>query len=121
MTGNIRFEDWLDKEMHDPEFQAAMEELEPAYQVARLRLERGLTQKELAELVGTQQSSIARLESGKTRPTLSFLQRIAKALRAQLVVQLVPEEKEIAAVRESDIEWQKHKPGEVTPAAEERE
>jgi transcriptional regulator with XRE-family HTH domain len=92
MTANIRFEDWEAEQMRDPEFRAAAEELEPAYQVARMRMMRGLTQEELARLVGTRQPSIARLESGRRQPRLSFLRRIAIALRAQLVVQLVPEE-----------------------------
>jgi transcriptional regulator with XRE-family HTH domain len=95
MTHNVRFRDWLDERMRDPRFQAAMEELEPAYQVARLRMKRGLTQKELARLVGTRQSSISRLESGKSQPSVSFLRRIANALKARLVVEFVPQEESV--------------------------
>ena len=51
--------------LRDPEVRKAYEELEPAYQVARLRIMRGLTQQQLADLVRASQSSIARLESGK--------------------------------------------------------
>jgi transcriptional regulator with XRE-family HTH domain len=98
---NTRFEDWLDEQMRDPEFRAAWEELEPAYQVTRLRIKRGLTQGELAKLVGTRQSSISRLESGKRQPSLSFLRRIAEALKARLVVQLVPEEE--SHVQEAEV------------------
>ena len=36
--GNIRFEDWEADQMRDPEFRAAAEELEPAYQKARWRI-----------------------------------------------------------------------------------
>ena len=43
-NANIRFEDWLEESMVAPEFRAVAEELEPAYQVARLRILRGLTQ-----------------------------------------------------------------------------
>ena len=53
MTNTIRFEDWEAEQMRDPEFRAAVEELEPAYQVARLRIMRGLTQEQLAEIVST--------------------------------------------------------------------
>jgi transcriptional regulator with XRE-family HTH domain len=88
MTANIRFDDWLDEQMQDPAFRAAMEELEPAYQVARLRIVRGLTQKELAKLVGTRQSSISRLESGKAQPSISFLRRVIEALGGRLVIQV---------------------------------
>lgn len=49
---------------------------------ARVKL--GLTQAELADLVGTQQPSIARLENGDRIPDLKFLERIAKSLGAEL-------------------------------------
>ncbi len=49
------------------------------------RLQEGLTQSQLAKRVGTKQPSIARLESGKTAPSLSFLNEIAKALDTYLV------------------------------------
>jgi len=61
-------------------FREAAEELEPGFQIARIRILRGLTQKQLADLVGTKQSSIARLESGSSEPRLSFLRRVIQAL-----------------------------------------
>ena len=76
--------------MQDPEFREAYDELEPAYQVARLRIMRGLTQQQLADLVGTSQSSIARLESGKELPRLSFLQRVVRALDGSLTITIEP-------------------------------
>ena len=100
MTTNIRFEDWEAEQMRDPEFREAAEALEPAYQVARLRMLRGLTQKELARAVGTRQPSIARLESGKSEPRLSFLRKVATALEARLEIQLVPHEKEVEPITE---------------------
>jgi len=83
--------------MQDPEFRAALEEIEPAYQVARLRIMRGLTQKQLAKLVGTRQSSISRLESGDKQPSLSFLRRIVNALGGQLKVRILSQEEAAAA------------------------
>jgi transcriptional regulator with XRE-family HTH domain len=88
MTANIRFEDWLHEQMQDSAFRGAVEELEPAYQVARLRMKRGLTQKQLAKLVGTRQSSISRLESGKAQPSLSFLRRVIEALGGRLAIRV---------------------------------
>jgi transcriptional regulator with XRE-family HTH domain len=88
----IRFEDWEAEQLQAPEFRAAVERLEPAYQVTRLRIKRGWTQKELAKRVGTHQSSIARLESGKMEPRLSFLRRVVKALGGRLKVQIMPRE-----------------------------
>jgi transcriptional regulator with XRE-family HTH domain len=83
------FRDWLAEKMQDPGFQAEMQKLAPAYQVARLRIAQGLTQTELAEKVGTSQSSIARLESGKQQPSLRFLRLVADALGLDLRVDLV--------------------------------
>lgn len=74
--------------LKDSDTLAAYQELEPAYQIARLRIQRGLTQAELAERVGTQQPSIARLESGDSNPTLEFLQRVVTALGARLVIHI---------------------------------
>jgi DNA-binding XRE family transcriptional regulator len=88
-----RFEDWEGKKLQNPEFVAAAEELEPGYQVARLRMLRGLTQAQLADMVGTRQPSIARLENGTSMPSLSFLQKIATALDAKIEVRLVAEGK----------------------------
>jgi transcriptional regulator with XRE-family HTH domain len=86
----IPLEEWEAEQMAGPEFVAALAELEPAHQVARLRILRGLTQEQLAELVGTKQPGIARLESGASTPTLSFLRKVAAALGARLAVRLVP-------------------------------
>src|ERR671932_55349 len=61
-----------------------------AGQVAEQRQARGLSQKELAALVGTTQSAIARLESGGRPPRIDTLLRIANALDCELVVQLRP-------------------------------
>ena len=87
---SVRFEDWEAEQMQAAEFRAAAEELEPAYQVARLRILRGLSQRQLAEMVGTKQPSIARLESGKVEPRLSFLRRVVEALGGRLEVQIAP-------------------------------
>jgi len=88
-----RFEDWEASKKHDPAFIAAAEALEPGYQVTRLRMLRGLTQAQLAEMVGTRQPSIARLENGTSVPSLSFLQKVAAALNARIEVRLVVEGK----------------------------
>jgi len=85
----VDFETALSEELQDEDFHAEYERLAPAFEVARLRMERGLTQRQLAELVGTRQSSISRLESGSRDPSLSFLRRIADALGARVEVRLV--------------------------------
>jgi len=60
-----------------------------AYEVKQMLLEaralKGMTQGELAKRAGTQQSNIARAESGRWLPSLSFLARLARAYRTELV------------------------------------
>ena len=63
-----------------------------AGQVAARRKERGLSQAELAALVGTTQSAIARLESGGRPPRIDTLLRIANALDADLHIELLDRE-----------------------------
>src|SRR5919198_3492582 len=61
-----------------------------ADKVADRRKELGLSQAELAELVATTQSAIARLESGGRPPRIDTLLRIADALDCELLVDLKP-------------------------------
>jgi predicted transcriptional regulator len=61
-----------------------------ADKVSERRQEIGLSQRELAELVGTTQSAIARLERGGRPPRIDTLLRIADALECDLVVDLKP-------------------------------
>jgi len=61
-----------------------------AEQVVEQRKARGLSQKELAELTGTTQSAIARLESGGRPPRIDTLLNIAEALDCELIVDLRP-------------------------------
>lgn len=56
--------------------------------VAANRLDRGMSQQELAVLCGTTQSAIARLERGARPPRLDTLMRIADALDADLVLEM---------------------------------
>jgi transcriptional regulator with XRE-family HTH domain len=64
-----------------------------AAQVADQRRARDLSQNELAELCGTTQSAIARLERGARPPRLDTLLRIANALDCELSVELNPRTK----------------------------
>ncbi|MCX6028987.1 MAG: hypothetical protein NT169_06760 [Chloroflexi bacterium] len=50
-------EEWEAEQMQNPEFVAALAALEPAYQAARRRILRSLSQEQRAELMGAEQSS----------------------------------------------------------------
>lgn len=77
----------------DPEVVKALQENELEYQVIRefikARIDKNLTQQQLADLVGTQQSNISRLESGNYNPSLEFLDKLAKALDKRIELRLV--------------------------------
>jgi transcriptional regulator with XRE-family HTH domain len=63
-------------------------------QIYTLRTEAGLTQEQLATLIGTKGSSIARLESADYEGhSLSMLRRIAEALDMRIEVHFIPREK----------------------------
>ncbi len=79
----------------DPELREMIAEEAVNAQVARMiyeaRTAAGLTQKQLADLVDTQQSTIARLEDADYEGhSLSMLRRIAEALDQKLEVRFVP-------------------------------
>lgn len=61
-----------------------------ADRVAEQRRARGLSQAELAQLCGTTQSAIARLEAGGRPPRIDTLLRLANALDCELHVELRP-------------------------------
>jgi ribosome-binding protein aMBF1 (putative translation factor) len=61
-----------------------------AGELSERRVQQGLSQRDLAERVGTTQSAIARLESGGRPPRIDTLLRIADALECDLHVALIP-------------------------------
>ncbi len=81
------FQEYVEEQLSNDEFANGYHALEPEFQVARqvikLRLQQGLSQKELAARVGTAKPNISCLERGTTNPSLHLLQRVAEALGAE--------------------------------------
>lgn len=73
-----------EREARDPEFRKARERMRPQFEfrvaLIEARLDKGMTQAEVAEAIGTKQSAVARLESGESNPTLDMISRLATAL-----------------------------------------
>jgi len=68
-----------------------------AEQIYILRTQAGLSQSQLAELVGTTQSVISRLEDADyTGHSLAMLRKIGVALHQRLGIQFVPETENVA-------------------------
>ena len=62
--------------------------LTAASAVASARALRGISQKDLAAITGIDQSDISKIERGAANPSVSTLERIAKALGGQLTIQI---------------------------------
>ncbi|MCY3758291.1 MAG: helix-turn-helix transcriptional regulator [Acidobacteria bacterium] len=78
----------------DPEYRNAYDQLGPQFEISRSLIEARtrakLTQAELAKRMNTTQSVVARLESGRTRPSTRTLQKIARATRTRLRISFDP-------------------------------
>ncbi|WP_460874133.1 helix-turn-helix domain-containing protein [Paralcaligenes ginsengisoli] len=76
----------------DPEARAEYDKQAPEFAIAReliaARTRAGLTQGEIAERMHTTQSTVARLESGRTMPSLRTLSRYAEATGSRAVIKL---------------------------------
>lgn len=65
--------------------------LQVAEEVKKARFRVGLTQVELARKTGSHQKDITRLESGRHKPKIGTLERIAQATSSILDVRLKPQ------------------------------
>lgn len=61
-----------------------------------IRIENGLSQKQLADMVGITQPTYSNIENGKRNPTIKTLKRIAKALGCS-IDDLIEDEKEVTS------------------------
>jgi transcriptional regulator with XRE-family HTH domain len=89
------FDRYLEKQLQDRTFAArfknAGEAWDVALQIAALREQAGLSQKDLAKLLKTSQQQISRLESpGYEGHSLSMLRRVANVLHARVRVAFEP-------------------------------
>jgi ribosome-binding protein aMBF1 (putative translation factor) len=82
------------KWMKSKEYREAHDDLAPEFAIARAVIEAraaaGLTQEQLAQRMDTTQSVIARLESGRTRPSTQTLERLAAATGTRLKISFEP-------------------------------
>ena len=93
MKRGTNFDRYLEDQLKDPDFAArfrrAGEAWDVAIQLAALRKESGMSQKELARRVGTSQQQISRLESPSYEGhSLSMIRRVAEVLGATVRVQI---------------------------------
>ena len=87
----MKYSDYKQKVLADkPEVREEYERLGPQYEAILAaiasRKEAGMTQKELAEKMGTAQANISRFENGNANPSLEFLQKMASCMGKKLHV-----------------------------------
>lgn len=76
------------------DYERIYEETELAHDLGQMVYDRrtalGLSQSELADRCGMKQPQISRIEGGGTVPTIPLLRRLARALDADLTINLTP-------------------------------
>jgi ribosome-binding protein aMBF1 (putative translation factor) len=85
------FKEWR----KDPEYVAAYDALEDEFALAsaliKARGDADMTQEQVAAAMGTTQAVVARMESGRVRPSTRSLERFAKATHTRLRISFEPE------------------------------
>src|SRR3989442_9874906 len=81
---------WIKEPKYKKAYEALEEEFVLASAVIDARNRAGLTQQELGTRMGTTQPVVARLESGRTRPSMRTLKRLAKATGSRLLITFAP-------------------------------
>jgi DNA-binding XRE family transcriptional regulator len=88
------FRNRLREDLKDPEFKAHYQEerqaLKLAMKIAKLREKKGLSQQQMAKLMGTSQQAVSRIESGEYEGfTLKTLEKIAEATGTKVKIEFV--------------------------------
>lgn len=88
----VDFDECLRKELKNPEFKRLYDyhgrQLEIAYQMLQLRKQKKMSQAQLAKKIGTTQSNVARMESGRQNFTIEILNKVAQAFNKELKVSI---------------------------------
>lgn len=89
----LYFDDWLKNQLKDPGFKREYDRLDPQYQVLRevikARMEKNLSQRQLAKRAKTTQAVISRIERMSVSPSVGLLQKIASSVGKKLEIKFV--------------------------------
>ena len=90
------FRNYLNKQLENPDFKKEWDYLEPEYNTMQAMIDarkrRNMTQKELAERTGIDQSDISKIETGNANPALSTLKRLADGMDMVLKLEFIPKQ-----------------------------
>lgn len=85
--------EWINESLKNPKIKVEYDRLQPEFALMQAildaRVKRGVTQAELAKKIGTKQSVISRLESGRANPSVAFLKKLATALNSNLEIKFI--------------------------------
>ena len=88
----LTFDHYFNNSLKDPEFKKLWEMSGPKYELSRQiikkRLEKKMSQQELAKKAFTTQAVISRLENSTFNPSLDLLKRISLGLGSKLNIQI---------------------------------
>ena len=86
--------DTLNEFLKDPEFRKEWDALEPEHQVTKAiadaRTKSKVTQVELSQKTGINQSNLSRIENGSMIPSIKTLNKIARGMGLHLKIEFVP-------------------------------
>ena len=87
------FRDDLKASLKNPAFRKAYADADVEFRMAlaviEAREKAGMTQRQLAEAIGTKQQTVSRIEQGAQNVTVGTLEKIAHALHRRLAIQLL--------------------------------
>lgn len=90
------FRNYLNDQLKNPEFQKEWDNLEPEFNIMQAMIDarkmRNMTQKELSERTGIDQSDISKIETGNANPALSTLKRLAEGMDMVLRLEYIPKQ-----------------------------
>ena len=94
MSEMINGNELVSRLLADPDVKAEYDRMKPVMELAwtlvEARNSAGMTQAEVAEKMGTTQSAIARIESGRASPTMETVRRFFHATGCEFKIQLIP-------------------------------
>lgn len=80
----MKLQEYKQKKMRDSEFAKAYEKVQPEMNIIRAiidaRIAKNMTQKDLSNRTGINQSEISKLENGTRNPSIKLLQRLAEGM-----------------------------------------
>ena len=90
------FRNYLNKQLENPDLKKEWDYLEPEYNTMQAMIDArkrcNMTQKELAERTGIDQSDISKIETGNANPALSTLKRLADGMDMVLKLEFIPKQ-----------------------------